>query len=68
MKKIYSTLFFATLLLSGCIKDDGNYDYTPLEEVSIEGIADSYRFILQERQAITPKITTKIAPDNLQYC
>ena len=68
MKKIYSTLFFATLLLSGCIKDDGNYDYTPLEEVSIEGIADSYRFILQERQTITPKITTKIASGNLQYC
>lgn len=68
MKKIYSTLFLVTLLFSGCIKDDGNYDYTPLKEVSIEGITDSYRFILQERQTITPKITTEIDPANLDYC
>lgn len=68
MKKIYPILFSAILLLNGCISDDGNYDYTPLKEVSIEGIADSYRFILQEHQKITPKITTEIASDNLAYC
>ncbi|GAE84166.1 PKD-like family lipoprotein [Bacteroides reticulotermitis] len=68
MKKIYPILFSAILLLNACISDDGNYDYTPLKEVTIEGVADSYRFILQEHQTITPKITTELTADNLAYC
>ncbi len=55
-------------LFASCLKDNGNYDYTPLKEVTITGLDDSYRFILQEPRTLSPQISTDIDPSNLIYC
>ncbi len=68
MKKIYILLFTIACFVSSCIKDNGNYDYTPLKEVGISGLDNSYRFILQEPKTLKPQITTDINPSNLVYC
>ena len=68
MRKIY--LFSAWLLccLNACTDDKRNYSYVPLEEVAISGLDDSYRFVLQKSQSITPKVITNIDESNLTYC
>lgn len=41
MKKIYlSALLMLTMLLSGCVQDDGTYDYHELAEISIENVPE----------------------------
>lgn len=68
MNKKLNILLFAGCLLTACIEDEGNYDYTPIKDVAIEGLADSYRFVLQVPQALTPDISTSIDEANLSYC
>ena len=54
--------------LASCLSDEGNYDYTQLDDVDIQGVPESARFILQTPQAITPTISTSIDENNLEYC
>lgn len=63
-----STILLAGCLFAACIEDEGNYDYTPIEEVSITGLSDSYRFVLQTTQSLTPQITTNLEDSRLSYC
>lgn len=51
--------------LASCLSDEGNYDYTQLDDVDIQGVPESARFILQTPQAITPTISTSIDENNL---
>lgn len=62
MKKIYMAVWLslATLLLVACFEDDSKNDYTELDEIVIEGIADKYSKVShQDVLSITPKVTTK---------
>ena len=54
----------ATLALSGCYKDKGNYDYNEINEVEIEGIADEYTVSLGERFTITPTLKFSLDKSN----
>lgn len=42
MKKIYMMLALMAGLFSSCFDDDGNYKYTNVEDITIEGISESY--------------------------
>ncbi len=44
MKKMYGawTLIF-TLMLVSCFKDDGNYSYNPVDEITIDGMGEVHR-------------------------
>jgi hypothetical protein len=68
MKKIYVLIFMMAGLFASCIEDNGNYVYTALNEVTITGLENSYRFILQEPRTLTPQVATTIDPANLTYC
>lgn len=68
MRKIYLFSVWLLCCLNACIEDKGNYNYVPLEEVAISGLDDSYRFVLQKSQSITPKVITNIDESNLTYC
>jgi len=67
MKKIYYLLFVPLFLMTSCLEDNGNYDYTKLKEVSITGLNDSYRFVLQQPVSLTPNVSTDINSSNLSY-
>lgn len=69
MKK--TTILFiaaAGLAMQSCLSDDGNYDYTPVPEVSITGLSDSVRAVLQQPQHYAPVVQTTIPEDRLTYC
>lgn len=69
--KKYIMLFsvsFAVACLTGCLSDDGNYNYTELDDVEISGVPESARFILQTPQTISPIIVTNTNESDLEYC
>jgi hypothetical protein len=68
MKKIYYLLFIPLFLMTSCIEDNGNYDYKALKDVTIAGLNDSYRFVLQQAISLNPTVTTEIASSDLVYC
>lgn len=64
MKKIYyCILMLAVCMLSSCFDDDGNYDYTTVDEILIEGLGESYTLNSYNGEVleISPKITSKYA-------
>lgn len=65
MKKIFILLTIAFGFIS-CVEDEGNYSYTELNEITIEGLEESYN-VLQKIDTIKiqPKITSTILGDNL---
>lgn len=59
MKKL-SSLFYTLLvllLLEGCSKDLGSYDYEDINEVTISGIAASYTSIYEDVLKIEPELS-----------
>lgn len=69
MNKTYLSLCLALALShTSCLEDEGNYDYTELDAVELDGLLDSYRFILQEPVNISPSVKTGIPQDRLEYC
>lgn len=56
------------LLHTSCLDDEGNYDYTALNEVGIDGLESSYRFLLQEEVSLHPEVKTDIPQDRIEYC
>lgn len=43
MKRYFYTIaFLSTLILASCSKDEGNYDYNPINELNIEGVKTEY--------------------------
>lgn len=66
MKHIVSILII-TLLLSSCLKDNGNYKYTAIAPVTIKGINDSYRVFLQSSLNIPVTIETTLKESDLEY-
>jgi|GEM_PF-1241696 len=70
MKKIYLllSLLFSMFFFNACIKDDGNYNYTKLKDVTIGNLDTTYRFVLQQPVALNPTVTTDIDQSDLSYC
>ena len=68
MKRNIFIFALVIITFSSCLKDEGNYDYTQLKNVTISGLDNSYRFILQVPQTLKPLIKTDIAEDNMTYC
>ena len=68
MKKIFITCLIAGVLTS-CLDDKGNYTYTELNEVKIEGLESTYRVLNKiDHIVIEPKITGSIlGDDDSQY-
>lgn len=70
MKKIlyksFSTIV-VLLLLQACYKDEGNYNYTEINEVSISGINDSYEKLEREIISITPVLSSSIVGHENSY-
>ena len=69
MKKIYDTLFMASLLcfVTACYDDKGNYDYRELEDVTIEFPQSNYSLYFGDVLEITPTVTTEIPEEDLAY-
>jgi PKD-like family len=73
MKKVFSGMFgslvLLTMLLAGCYKDKGNYEYTEPNKISFAGIDPSYVALLGEKLAITPTLsfTTDASNDTSHY-
>ena len=57
MKKITYLLLGVLLCLTSCFKDEGNYDYTQINEVTIEGIEVNAVYEAGSQIVATPTIT-----------
>lgn len=66
MKQIYYMLM-ALLLLSGCYKDKGNYNYSEQKEVTIGIPFESYDVATGTMLMISPEIASEIDQDDLIY-
>ncbi|WP_442587680.1 PKD-like family lipoprotein [Pedobacter sp. AW31-3R] len=60
-------LLLVTVCLASCLKDDGNYTYTPVQPVKTMGIADAYRVFLQTSLTIPVTLTTAIDEADLTF-
>ena len=64
MKKIYYCVLMLTVcMFSSCFDDDGNYDYTTVDEIVIEGLGESHTLNSYNGEVleISPKITSNYA-------
>lgn len=66
-KTILYMAALAPLAFASCLSDEGNYDYTELQEVEITGLGDNIRCVLLEQQDITPTVTTTLPDSRLEY-
>ncbi|MCH5686838.1 PKD-like family lipoprotein [Niabella sp. W65] len=57
--RAYILFLLSTVLLVSCYKDKGNYDYTEINEIAIEGFSDTTVFY-GEPYKVTPQITGTI--------
>ncbi len=67
MKK-YSLIYIAltAILTASCVEDEGNYNYVPLNEVTIEGLESSYsKLSYLDNLQITPTITGSLSGESL---
>ena len=55
MKKTLILLSMITCL-SSCVKDEGNYTYTEVNKVTIEGLEESYNVIKDVDEAVRVRI------------
>lgn len=63
MKKTYILPLFA-LCLAACVDDEGNYNYTDLNEISIDNLEESYSVLSQiDRLQINPDVTNTFGED-----
>lgn len=63
--KILSLL--TLVLLASCASDDGNYEYTTLNELTITGIEESYEIEQFTQLEITPTITGTLSYNEADY-
>lgn len=54
---IHTLLLIAMLLLVACYKDKGNYNYTQISEMTINGLPDTLNTLLLDTLKIQPSIT-----------
>lgn len=67
MKKLLILLSIVFGCIS-CVEDEGNYTYTELNKVTIEGLEESYSVLDKlDTIEIQPKITGSVLGDNLEH-
>lgn len=65
---LYSTILSLGLLMGACAEDDGNYDYTPINSVTIEGLEEDLLVEAGSRLQLTPVLNiTDESNINLSY-
>ncbi|WP_439183868.1 PKD-like family lipoprotein [Carboxylicivirga taeanensis] len=67
MKKYLYIVFVSVSLLTSCYKDEGNYDYREINELSLEGIELSYDIDLDDTLKITPQLIGTLYNDTSQF-
>lgn len=72
MKTGIKILLAATLLLGGCFKDKGNYDYKPIPEVTIENVPELLELLgNSDHIVVNPRVVSEtegvITEDNPNY-
>lgn len=69
MKKHIFTVFclIAAALLGGCSEDKGNYDYTAVDDISIDLPSSSYNVVSGGKLQIKPTLTHSIQANDLSY-
>lgn len=67
--KLFRLIILGLLFLTACTEDKGNYDYDPINEITVSGIDETYYVVAGVTQLrITPEVTgTKYADDRLEY-
>ena len=67
MKKLL-ILLLSTICLFSCVEDEGNYTYSEMNQVTIEGLEETYRVLDKiDVIQIEPKITGSVLGDNLEH-
>lgn len=67
MKQLYFFLIIV-VCFSSCFEDEGNYNYTENEQITITGIENSYsRLYLKERLQIIPEVKSTDPDANFEY-
>ncbi|MGX5816846.1 PKD-like family lipoprotein [Chitinophaga lutea] len=56
MKRLLCYIIFLAAFGAGCYKDKGNYDYSPINEVSIAGIDSAYTVLAGDSLLIIPSL------------
>jgi hypothetical protein len=67
--KVVLSWILLALLGGSCVKDHSNYDYTPLNDVTISGIDASYAAIMQDSLKVHPQISRELQEreDDLEF-
>ncbi len=64
----YMICLLLPLLVWGCFKDDGNYDYADGIEIDVQGIEEKYNLIaFQDKLEITPTVHAVRPEDRCEY-
>ncbi|MDR2130058.1 MAG: hypothetical protein LBP56_02615 [Odoribacteraceae bacterium] len=59
---------WAALASTGCYEDQGNYTYTPISDIEIEGMDETYTLVTGvDTLNITPRLTTTYPDSDLEY-
>lgn len=64
----YNIIIFSTLLcsLSACVEDEGNYTYTPVNEVAVDGIEERYSALaFFDEINISPNVEGSVKGDDI---
>lgn len=69
MKPLHILMFSMIVILSSsCYKDKGNYDYSPLEKITITGINNFYeRLSMDEKISISPTVNSSLPDADFEY-
>ena len=67
MKKSFILLLLASFSLFSCVEDEGNYTYTKMNQITIEGVGGSYNVLDKvDTIRISPTVTGSVFKDNLE--
>ncbi|MFV0591286.1 MAG: PKD-like family lipoprotein [Draconibacterium sp.] len=70
MNKLLNILLIIGVMLIAfsCYKDQGNYDYSDWEEITITNVEDTYtKSFMTERLTVTPGVSSNIPDADIQY-
>ena len=67
MKSIYLLCVMLGVLFCRCAEDKGNYDYTPVDELTIEGIDGTYTKIVGDSMKILVTFEHSVQGENENY-
>ena len=63
-----SILCFCLLLMIGCYKDKGNYDYKEINKISLVDFDTYYELTILDTLKVKPTVEFALNNDNISYC